>query len=267
MKKGLLLFWHGIGDLLCLTPTLRELHRNGFHCDILVRQFVVDSKIFDVCPYANLLPLSIVNSPSGGGEVGKRAKNTAVAEFAAIKEQYQGSVIFSGTPERIQASKSALFYDTAMRAFGLPMTANYEPLEVFISASAENEAKESIAKHFPNGYIFQHTEPDRHPAHVWNPASWMRQNLPALPVFKANETFWEDINTTFVMAREANHRVLSSSVMVHACDAMNATMDIVNYGRPNPQGWPDDMRKIKLMRMQESRTEKFSVNGGKTWWP
>lgn len=267
MQKGLLLFWHGIGDLICLTPTLRELYNNGYYCDILVRKFVADSRIFNACPYARLLPLSIVNSPSDGGEEGQVAKTKAVNEFEAIKESYQGSAVLSETPERIRASKAALFYDVAMRSFGLPMTANYEPLEVFIPPRAEEEAKAAIVNHFPDGYIFQHTSIDRHPAHIWNPSNWIQQNLPPLPVFKANETYWDDINTTFVMAREANHRVLSSSVMVHACDAMNVRMDIVNYGRPNPQGWPDDPRKIKVMRMKESRTEKFSMNGGKTWWP
>ena len=48
------------------------------------------------------------------------------------------------------------------------------------------------------------------------------------------------------MAREATHRVLSSSVFVHACDAMNVEMDVVYYGMPNPHGLPLDLSKIKV---------------------
>ena len=57
-----------------------------------------------------------------------------------------------------------------------------------------------------------------------------------------------DINFSFVLAREAKHRILSSSVFVHACDAMNSVMDIVNYGRPDRKVWPLEQDKVQCIR-------------------
>ena len=58
---------------------------------------------------------------------------------------------------------------------------------------------------------------------------------------------FEDINFSFILAREAKHRVLSSSVFVHACDAMNVDVEVVNYGKVDRKVWPKNkiVRKIR----------------------
>ena len=127
---------------------------------------------------------------------------------------------------------------------GMPLDRS---LEVFISPKAETAAKKFVAAKFPEGFIFQHTRPVYHPAHNWDAASWVSENLPKLPVFEASSSKWPDINVAFALAREATHRVLSSSVFVHACDAMNATMDIVHYGKANPHGLPLNHSVIKVL--------------------
>ena len=46
----------------------------------------------------------------------------------------------------------------------------------------------------------------------------------------------------------ATHRVLSSSVFVHAADAMGCTIDIINYGRPDKKVWPLDQSRVLHIR-------------------
>ena len=62
----------------------------------------------------------------------------------------------------------------------------------------------------------------------------------------------KDINASFVLAREANHRVLSSSVMVHACDAMDAMIDVIYYGRSDRKVWLLDLSKVKSIIEKEN---------------
>ena len=95
MKKCLLLFWNGIGDLINLTPSLRELHHHGYHTDILVRRHVYDSGVFEACPYADLIPLDI-GSIAAGGERAAEARKTALAEVDSRKGAYDGHWIFGG---------------------------------------------------------------------------------------------------------------------------------------------------------------------------
>jgi len=59
---------------------------------------------------------------------------------------------------------------------------------------------------------------------------------------------FNDINSAFILAREATHRVLSSGVFVHACEAMGCTMDVVNYGRADRKVWPLDQSKVLHIR-------------------
>ena len=126
-------------------------------------------------------------------------------------------------------------------------------LEVFIPPKIEKEAMKYIKNNYPNGYIFNHTTIEFHPAHTWNSINWIKNNLPDLPVIdtgKGGNYYMKfgDINFSFVLAREANYRVLSSSVFVHACEAMNVDMEIINYGRPDRKVWPHNQHLVKRIR-------------------
>ena len=95
-KKCLLLFWHGIGDLITLTPALRELHKHGYRTEVLVKKTVSDSGVFDACPYATLIPMDI-GSVAVGGTKGKKAKKEALEMFDARKGAYDAHFIYSSS--------------------------------------------------------------------------------------------------------------------------------------------------------------------------
>lgn len=252
----LIMYWHGLGDLLCLTPQLRHLHEHGFKVDLLVRPQVLKSSLLSNCPYVEeLIPLPFTKGgPSEGGESGKKKSIECNEMFDSLAGKYDKAVRIAGLHSSLQIRGGKIFRNS--RAIFNPAASKKDraavkimppedlSLEVFIPKGAKGKARKYIAEHYPNGFIFKHTTPEYHPIHCWEADEWIRANLNSeLPIFEASSSPWASINPAFVMAREATHRVLSSSVFVHACDAMGVTMDVVYYGQPALHALPLDPNK------------------------
>lgn len=281
-KKCLLLFWHGIGDLIVLTPALRELHKHGYRTDVLVKKNVADSGVFDECPYATLIPMDI-GSVAVGGAKGKKAEKEALGMFDARKGAYDNYWKYGPGRQGGRGALMAQFYEETVRAMSLTPTVKaspYGPPEVWIPEWCEQEAAQFVADNYPNGFIFKHTtliSPRGTVAgkHKWgNADAWIKRELPALPIFDSGAHIFKsvhhenrpNINILFAIAKKAQHRVLMSSFMVHACDAMGVTMDAVNYVVETSKHWPEDPNMIKVIRRKESGgVPKYSFDGGRTW--
>lgn len=251
MKTILLMYWHGIGDLICLTPQLRELHKQRWTIDLICRQPVIKAKLLASCPYIRkIIPLPYVaGGPHSDGASGPKKRQQCMELYNGLIQDYDTALEFDRSPDRNRRG-GKIFRNNEICGFTESIDLQ---LEVFISDRAERIARSYIKKHYPNGYIFRHTDIDAHRVHSWNATSWMKQHLPNMPIFntgvgKMHDMMFTDINIAFVLAREAQHRVLSSSVFVHACDAMNVSIDVVNYGIPNKHAWPLDPDKIKIIR-------------------
>lgn len=248
----LIMYWHGLGDLLCLTPQLRHLSAHGFEVDLLVRPQVLKSRLLADCPYVReLIPLPFTEGgPSEGGPAGALKRRNCNVLYERLASEYDKAIKITSLHRSMRYPGGKI--ERNSRAIFSPDVVPISPpsdlqLEVFIPQAAERAAKRFISRKYPKGFIFQHTDPEYHPAHRWRARGWMQKNLPPLPIFRANASLWPDINVTFVVAREATHRVLSSSVFVHACDAMNAVMDVVHQGKPAPHGLPIESAKVKLL--------------------
>ena len=274
MKRALLLFWHGLGDAICLTPALRALHEQGYVCDLITRPRVKETHIFDACPYVGtvftLAEGPKHGSPSGEGEKANRSRALFINTWKDMTPEYDKAFKCQNTPRYLRGGKIERNFESCKLPINLDTT-----LEVFITQEAEDTARSYIDSNFPNGFIFKHTYPG-HEVHAWPEGDdWIKENLPDLPVFdcgreatkefpsnreNAKWKFWPDINVTFVMAREAKHRVLCSSVFMHACDAMNLEIDVCHFGGANYHGLPLDPRKIKVMH-------GFDHSGVRDVWP
>lgn len=245
--KALLLFWHGIGDTITLTPALRYLKSGGYESHILCKPGIEESGLLSHCPHAKVITVPVETTPASNTASSARARQQFKDTFAKMKPEYDLSLSFVGGPPKVRGGKII----RNMKVCGAPM--KDVGLEVFIPQSAEDTAREYIAEHYPGGYIFKHSRPSSR-THDWGGAEeWIEQNLPDLPVFDTgrngpDKKIWGDINVSFVMAREARHRVLASSVFVHACDAMNVPIDVVAYGKSAPHAWPLDSDKIKVVK-------------------
>lgn len=242
MKKALILYYHGLGDIIQLTPHLRELYRLGYITDIMCNTSVRKSHLLDNCPYVNMI-IDIENP--WWSKIGfEKQLQLNKQQFDDLSSKYDW--VGYCPHNNIQQYRSKI--DCNSNELNLKIYDRY--LEVFIPMNIHKQAIEYIESEYPKGYIHVHTNIELHAAHSWDSMSWINNNLPDLPIvdtgFGGNKFVVHDnINFSFVLAMYATHRVYSSSTFVHAADAMNLPMDIVHYGSNSDYAWPEDRNKIK----------------------
>jgi hypothetical protein len=243
-KKVIILYWHGLGDVIMLTPMLRYFSQHGHQICLMCRPEVGSSNLLGNCIYVD--ELVYVTNPWQSAIGFERQKQANITELERLSKDYVLSI--SCLHEHaFQNCKIA----TNWKECGIKSDNNR--LEVFIPSDTEARAMDLIASRYPDGYIHRHTQIEFHTTHNWDCTNWIKKHLPDLPVVDTGlgGNYYcvdPDINFSFVLAREAQHRVLSSSVFVHACEAMGATIDVINYGRPDHKVWPKNQGLVKKIR-------------------
>lgn len=243
MKKALILYWHGLGDVILLTPHLRYLYKQGYMVDLMCRPQVRQSKLLDACPYINKL-IDVDNpwqSPAGF----EHQSDINMEQFYGLRNDYDWSGAAPHQRPFLQ------HYKIDITSYELEIDLKDKHTEVFISAEAEKEAKHRTPGW--SDYIFVHRISEYHQHHTWDCKEWIEKNLPPMPMVHSNDAHgkivkFDDINTMFAIARNAKHRVLISSVFVSACEAMKCTIDAINYGKPDRKLWPLDQHKVLHVR-------------------
>jgi len=248
MKKALILFWHGLGDCVLLTAHLRQLYEMGYKTDLMCLPETRMSHMLDHCPYIGKL-IEVGNPWRSKAGLRSRSEFERQAAFNIRKfNDLSKSYDWSGvSPHHMGKYKGFHKMDVTSAELKLPLSD--KRTEVFIPESAEQEALQYMG----DDYIFVHTDPEFHAYHNWNATKWMKENLPPLRIINTGYgakyfMAFDDINTAFVLTREAKHRVFSSSVFVYACIAMGCIIDALNYGRPDRHMWPVDMTKVLRLR-------------------
>ncbi len=238
MKKVLILYSHGIGDMIMLTPHLRYLYGEGYMIDLMCRAAIRDSKLLDACPYIN--KLIIVENP-WRSKLGKQTQSRLnIQQFQELRKGYDWS---GASPHKKPWRKH---YKIDITSDELELEIEDKRLEVFISKEAERQALSYVDGEF----IFCHSIVEFHTWSTWDANGWAKENLPPYRIINTSdlEPKFDDINVAFALARRAKHRVLADSVFVHACDAMCCAIDAVNYGRPDRKVWPFDPSLILHIR-------------------
>jgi len=245
-KKALILYWHGLGDVIMLTPVLRYLHQQGYDVHLMCRPEVHRTSLLHHCQYIQSF-IEVGNPWRAicGFDKQKKANRDLFHKFS---QKYQWSA--ECLHEQIIGQCKI---QTNIHECGLSQID--KKLEIFVSEEVEQNVLRYIEKYYPDGYIFKHTQVEFHPTHNWDSDEWIQDNLPDLPIVDtglggSHYRIHPDINYSFVLAREAQHRVLSSSVFVHACEAMGVTMDVINYGRPDRKVWPKNQALVARIREQ-----------------
>ena len=244
-KKALIQYWHGLGDVIMLTPLLRQLYKKGFLVDLMCRKSVKDSYLLDECKYID--KLIVVENPWGSTKGFSLQVKENMELFNKLKSNYD----FSSSINHLSTFNDKIIHN--FKEGNINCDKDDLSLEVFISEDINKKALEYINNMYPKGYIFNHTMIENHPPHNWDSTNWINNNLPNLPVVNTgkNNTHYminENINFSFVLAKNAKYRVLSSSVFVHACDAMNSEVEVVNYGKMDRKVWPKNKNLIKKVR-------------------
>ena len=248
MKKALILYWHGLGDIIMLTPHLRYLYQEGYKTDLMCRIQAVESHLLDNCPYIDKLieaknPWELVSGKLRSRREFRKQTNINIAQFEKLRKNYDWSGVAPHQEPFLQDHKIGI------TSSELSLEIEDKKLEVFIPKRAEQEAR----KYIDGDFIFVHTMPKPHMYHAWDATQWIRENLPPLKMINtgwgADEFMaFDDINIAFILAREAKYRILSSSVFVHACEAMGCVIDVINYGSLDRKVWPLDQSKVLHIR-------------------
>ncbi len=206
------------------------LYENGYVTDLMCRKAVETTHLLDDCPYVDKL-IEIENP--------WRSENPNCVQdnyekFLRLGQKYDW---MGASPHRRLEGHKIDF-----TAWELGMVVEDTSLEVFISEETQNKIDE-YCKQWPEGFILRHTDIEFHDFHTWDCEEWIKETLPDLPIVNTGvggDHFrnWEDINKTFALMKNATHRVLSSSVMVHAAEAMGCMIDVINYGKWDNKVWP-----------------------------
>ncbi len=244
MKNALILYWHGLGDVIMLTPVLRYLHQHGYSVDLMCRPEVRSSNVLGNCPYVNCL-IDIPN-PWRSNLGFDNQKNINIDKFKQSSKNYHLSACCLHE-NIIQGCKISTNWNEC------DLVSDNNELEIFIPTEVEQRTMKHIREYYPDGYVYRHTQIEFHGTHNWDCADWIANNFPNLYVVDTGigghyHRVDSDINFSFVLAREATHRVLSSSVFVHACDAMGVTIDAINYGKPDRKVWPKGQSRVLRIR-------------------
>jgi len=248
MKKALILYWHGLGDVIMLTPHMRYLYNKGYKIDLMCRDIVRKSHLLDHCPYVN--ELIEIESPwrdregklrTPRGFTEQAVSNTVMFERMSLGYHWSGM-----GPHNKQKHEG--YHKIDMTSAELGVELKDKQLEIFISEEAERKALDYIKEDF----IFRHTVAGCHPYHNWDAGEWIRENLPPYRIINAIDlkSKFDDINVAFALARRAKHRVLVSSVFVYACEAMGCTIDAVNYGRAHDR-YQGPLNQSLLLHIRE----------------
>ena len=222
-KRALILYSHGLGDVIILTPHLRQLWKDGYIVDLMCREQVVTSHLLDDCPYVD--ELFVVPNPH-------KAKNFSLQkienELALDEQAEQKDYDYVGKALHVGWQKGLHKIDINSQELGFKP--DNEHLEIFVHEDIQKEVTKWLHSEHPycpwHGYVFRHTAIKEHDWHTWDATEYIKEHFKLQDVYNTGYDgeyyMWkENINYTFALINGATGVILSSSVMVHACEAMD----------------------------------------------
>ncbi len=257
----LLLFWHGLGDVIMATPAFREFSKKNPGCrlGIAVKKLVYDSGILDHCPYFDKI-YTIPNVwESSSYRMGLKI---CLKEGERIQK-------LNGYKKLICIKQRPLWrygihkiYRTA-NELGIGAIKNTKT-EVYIADKDRYQASKWLKDHGyeENNYIFLH----RHTAYPVkdmpeSEAALFLAQLPPIPVVEVGKTYSiqnRSINFSFALLEKARYIVVVDSVFLHAADALGKDISMAYFSiRP---GIIDEVRPLNVRyKCKESYSGSLTI--------
>jgi len=241
-RSALVLFPHGIGDIIMATPSLRVLYDSGYIVDMMVRSSVIESRILDDCPYTDKLIKVRADTTENG------FNRYHMPKFRALASEYD----WCG----ISQLRTTCAYRVKLIANDLNVLPSHYHLEVWISPEHEAEAASFAREHaVGRQFVYVHTCTEVHRRYWWNSLDYVRETFPGMSIIDSGEggnahKRFKNINVNFALMRLAKHRVLSLSVMAAAADAMQLPIDILNSEIPNHSCLPMNKKLVTKYRIK-----------------
>jgi hypothetical protein len=227
--NGLIIYPHGLGDCLMLTPALREYYNAyGIKLSVAILKRFESSQIFANNPYINKVFSSLndawndYDNPSIGFiEVQKQGQTIA-------RENNLNATYFNHPPPE---------HKILICAKELGVTLNSTQIDVFISKEEKNIADEIISKSVGSnqyGFIQTHTGVLGKDLPEGFGERWLRLHNGLEHFIEIGKTFGyldHNINVQFEILRRASAVCVPDSVFYHACSGLNKNIDFVFFGR------------------------------------
>lgn len=230
MKDILIVYPHGLGDCILLTPTLREYTKErGHKLHVAILERFRSSEIFDHCPYVDKIFYTkdawhdYPNQHIGFRSLAAEWKQKAIAN------NFKGLVMpMHDTPE----NKILL----NLKALGLSTTKNPQT-EIFTSeedvTSAAQIIKDTVGDN-KFGFIQTHAGLSTKDLPDQFGRNWLRENKGLehfIEIGKEIDAFQYNINIQFEILKKSTAVCLTDSVFYHACHALNKPVDYAYFAR------------------------------------
>ena len=230
MKDLLILYPHGLGDCILLTPAIREFfNATGHKVHIATLQRFKSAMFFDNNPYVDKIFYTkdawhdYSNSQIGFSELYKEWKQVA-------KDNNFGGIVMP--MHSIPESK----IEVNLRHLGVNNPENYKTEIHPTQKDIEQAIKiiNKITKGEPFGFVQTSTGVKQKDLPDGYGEKWLRENK-GLEVFievgKHFSALDYNINVQFEILRRASAVCVPDSVFYHACHAMGKTVDLAYFGR------------------------------------
>jgi len=230
VENLLVLYPHGLGDCILLTPAIREFHKaTGHKVYVATLQRFESAKFFDNNPYVDKIFYTkdawhdYPNSHVGFSELYKEWKTFAQ------KNSFGGIVM---PMHSHPVSKIELNF----KFLGVQNPQNYKA-EIHTTQKDVDKAASiisSVVGEQPFGFIQTNTGVEQKDLPQGYGEQWLKnnKNLEAfIEVGKNFSALEHNINVQFEIMRKASAVCLPDSVFYHACHAMNKPVDLAYFGR------------------------------------
>jgi hypothetical protein len=225
----LIIYPHGLGDCLMLTPSLREWYKkNNTKVNIAIMKRFESSKIFANNPYVD--KIFYVQDPWN---------DYSSADIGFIEVQKAGEIIATqNNLISIFLNQPPPIHKIFKNAGLLGLTLESTHIDIFISEEERNIANEVIDKYVglnQFGFI-QTTTGAGSTKDLPNGfgEKWLRNERGLNYFIEIGKTFKFDeynINIQFEILRRASAVCIPDSVFYHACSGLNKNIDFVYFGR------------------------------------
>tara|TARA_B100000287_G_scaffold259614_1_gene244200 strand:+ start:32 stop:790 length:759 start_codon:yes stop_codon:yes gene_type:complete len=229
--KTLILFPHGLGDCILLTPTLRELYNKfGMKVDIVTLKRFESAMLFDNCPYVDKIFYSKDawhDFEHGNVEL---AFNTLFNEWGKFAEE-NGYKQYGMPMHRGSQNKITMNADY----FGLQLEDTHT--EIFTTDEDKKNADKLIEEFVGDekyGFVQTETGVVQKNLPEGYGRKWLSDNKGIKNVIEIGKeigVFDYNINVQFEILRRASSVCIPDSVFYHACHAIGKDIDFVYFGR------------------------------------
>jgi hypothetical protein len=226
----LVLYPHGLGDCILLTPALRAYYEtNKKKCHIATLERFKDAKFFDECPYVDKIFYT------------KDAWNDypdSRIGFQSLYEEWKEYAVQSGFEGFVMPMHSVPQSKILINAYGLGIKKLSDPRPEIFTTEEDKEIAYKIIKDLvgENDFGFVQTKAGHElkslPENYGR--KWILENTDLkniIEIGKEIDGYAYNINVQFEILRRAAAVCLPDSVFYHACNAMNKPIDFVYFAR------------------------------------